>query len=177
MATRQANQKPVSVEEYLSMPFEQGCEYVEGVLLERTGRCFQESFTVSLLAVKLQNEIEQSGRIGLLSMGSQTGPSRFRVPDLSILREGYKREPILTHPPLLIVEVQSPDQPLRRIENKAIEYLAFGVEHVWVIDPYARVAWRGTPTGLELVRTGELTVPNSRIRIGLEDLFAELDRV
>ena len=46
-----------------------------------------------------------------------------------------------------------------------------------MIDPYARVAYRGTANGLELVRTGELTIPESPIRVVLADLFAELDRV
>lgn len=67
----------------------------------------------------------------------QTQKTHFRVPDVTVLHEGSKREPVLTYPPFLIVEVQSPDQPLRRTEAKAIEYLNFGVEHVWVVDPYA----------------------------------------
>ena len=67
-------------------------------------------------------------------------------------RTGSIREPILTHPPLLAIEVQSPEIPLRRTDSKRSEYLAFGIEHVWVIDPYARVAYRGTPNGLELFR-------------------------
>ncbi len=66
---------------------------------------------------------------------------------------------------------------MRRTSIKASEYLAFGIEHVWVIDPYARVAYRGTGDGLELVRSGELTIPGTPIRIVAQDLFAELDRV
>jgi Uma2 family endonuclease len=107
----------------------------------------------------------------------QVQKTRFRVPDIAVLRTGSKREPILTHPPFLIVEVQSPDQSLRYTEAKAIEYLAFGVEHVWVVDPYARVAYRGTANGLELVRSGELAIPGTPIQISVQELFAELDRV
>jgi hypothetical protein len=55
--------------------------------------------------------------------------------------------------------------------------MAFGIEHVWVVDPAARVGYRGTADGLELVRSGELTIPGTPIRIVLADLFAELDRV
>ena len=90
---------------------------------------------------------------------------------------GAPREQIITHPPLLVIEIQSPEDTLRRTVAKAAEYLAFGIEHVWVIDPAARVAYRGTADGLELVRTGELTIPESPIRIVLADLLAELDRV
>ena len=65
---------------------------------------------------------------------------------------------------------------MRRTTAKAAEYLAFGIEHVWVIDPNARVGYRGTADGLELVRSGELTISETPIRIVLADLFAELDR-
>jgi Uma2 family endonuclease len=75
-----------------------------------------------------------------------------------------------------VIEIQSPEDTLRRTATKSAEYLAFGIENVWVIDPYARVAYRGTGTGLELVGSGELVVPGTPIRIILEDLFAELDR-
>jgi Uma2 family endonuclease len=66
---------------------------------------------------------------------------------------------------------------MRRTSIKASEYLAFGIEHAWVIDPYARVAYRGTESGLEPVRSGELTIPGTPIRVSAQDLFAELDRV
>ena len=76
-----------------------------------------------------------------------------------------------------MIEIQSPEDTLRRTAAKAAEYLTFGIEHVWVIDPAARVAYRGTAEGLELVRSGELSISESPIRVVLADLFAELDTV
>jgi len=78
----------------------------------------------------------------------QTQKTHYRVPDVTILREDAKPEGILTHPPLLVIEVQSPDVPMRRTTSSR-RVRAFGIEHVWVIDPYARVAYRGTDAGLE----------------------------
>ena len=40
---------------------------------------------------------------------------------------------------------------------------------VWVTEAPAQ--------GLELVRIGELSIPDSPIRLSLDELFAELDRV
>jgi Uma2 family endonuclease len=94
-----------------------------------------------------------------------------------ILRAGAPRERVLTHPPLLVIEILSPEDTLRRTAAKAAEYLTFGIEHVWVIDPNARVGYCGTPNGLELARSGELSIPETQIRIVLADLFAELDKV
>ncbi len=120
---------------------------------------------------------EQWGVYPLPEQRVQTQKAHFRVPDITILREGTKREGILTHPPLLVIEVQSPDVPMRRTTIKAAEYRAFGIEHVWVIDPYARVSYKATDAGLELVRSGELTIPGTPIRIVPGQLFEELDKV
>ena len=177
MATQPAFDKPVSVEEYLSMVFEHDCEYVDGVIEERDLGEFDHAYIQTLLAGIFLNNRKEWGVYPIAEQRVQTQKSHFRVPDITVLREGTRREPILTHPPFLVIEVQSPDQPLRRTAEKSGEYLAFGIEHVWVVDPYARVGYRGTPKGLELVRTGELSVPESPIRIVLEELFAELDRV
>lgn len=177
MATQPAFDKPVSVEEYLSTVYEHDCEYVDGVIEERDLGEFEHAYVQGLLITLFNNRRSEWGVYALPEQRVQTQKTHFRVPDVVVLRTGSIREPILTHPPLLAIEVQSPDIPLRKTELKAIEYLAFGIEHVWVIDPYARVAYRGTSKGLELVRDGELSVPETPIHVSAQELFAELDRV
>jgi Uma2 family endonuclease len=177
MATQPAFEKQVSVEEYLSTVYEHDCEYVDGVIEERDLGEFEHAYVQGLLIGLFFKNREAWKVYALPEQRVQTQKTHFRVPDVVILREGSIREPILTHPPLLAIEVQSPDIPLRKTELKAAEYLAFGIAHVWVIDPYARVSYRGTSNGLELVRSGELAVPGTDIRISPAELFAELDRV
>jgi Uma2 family endonuclease len=177
MATQPLYDKPVSVDEYLSTVYEHDCEYVDGVIEERDLGEFEHAYVQGLLVSLFFQNRESWGVYPLPEQRVQTQKTHFRVPDVTILREGSKRESILTHPPLLVIEVQSPDVPMRRTSIKASEYLAFGIEHAWVIDPYARVAYRGTESGLELVRSGELTIPGTPIRVSAQDLFAELDRV
>jgi Uma2 family endonuclease len=93
------------------------------------------------------------------------------------LRLGSPRESILTRPPLIAIEIMSPEDTIRRASAKAVEYLEFGVEHVWVIDPSARVAYRGTASGLQLVPSGELTVSGTAIHVRIDELFEKLDRM
>jgi len=176
MATQPTFDKPVSVEDYLSTVYEHDCEYVDGVIEERDLGEFEHSFLQLFLGSIFVAHRAEWSIVAVSEQRIQVKPDSFRVPDLTVLRAGAPRERILTHPPLLVIEIQSPEDTLRRTAAKAAEYLAFGIEHVWVIDPAARVAYRGTAEGLELVRTGELTIPESPIRIVLSDLFAELDR-
>jgi Uma2 family endonuclease len=177
MATQPAFERPVTVEEYLSTVYEHDCEYVDGMIEERDLGEFEHAYIQGLLVTLFNNHRDDWGVYALPEQRVQTQKTHFRVPDVVVLRLGSLREPILTHPPLLAVEVQSPDIPLRRTELKSAEYLAFGIQHVWIIDPYARVVYRGTQKGLELVRNGELSIPGTPIHVSAPELFAELDRV
>jgi Uma2 family endonuclease len=177
MATQPVFDPPVSVEQYLSTVFEHDCEYVDGVIEERNLGEFEHSFLQLFLGSIFVTHRAEWGVIAVSEQRVQTQRDHFRVPDITVLRSGTPRERILTRPPLLVIEIQSPEDTLRRTAAKAAEYLAFGIEHVWVIDPNARVAYRGTADGLELARSGELAIAETPIRIVLADLFAELDRV
>lgn len=177
MATQPVFSKPVSVEEYLSTVYEHDCEYVDGVIEERDLGEFEHSWLQLFLGSIFVAHRAEWGVVAVSEQRVQTQHDHFRVPDLTILRSGAARERILTHPPLLVIEIQSPEDSLRRTVAKTAEYLAFGIEHVWVIDPNARVGYRGTADGLQLARSGELTIPETPIRIVLAELFAELDRV
>jgi Uma2 family endonuclease len=102
---------------------------------------------------------------------------------VAVLKLGTPREPVLTRPPLIAIEIMSPGDNLRHHGRKAQEYLEFGIEHVWVIDPTARVAYRGVPAtsqtalGLELVPSGELTVAGTAICVRIAEFFEKLDRM
>jgi Uma2 family endonuclease len=94
-----------------------------------------------------------------------------------VLRLGDPTDGIVSHPPLIAIEIMSPEDTLRRTADKAGEYLRFGVEHLWVIDPYRRAAYRAHTKELEQVSDDELSVPGTPIAIGVAELFERLDRI
>jgi Uma2 family endonuclease len=180
MATQPISEHPaggrlISVEEYLSTGYEPDCEYDDGVVVERNVGEFEHSFLQTILATIFTNKMDAWGVFGLTEQRVQIGARRFRVPDVCVLLLGAQTEDILTEPPLIAIEILSPEDSRRNAAKKAGEYLDFGVEHAWVIDPYARVAYRGTTAGLERVPSGELTVAGTPIAVNTADLFAKLD--
>lgn len=177
MATQPIVDRFVPLEEYLSTVYEPDCEYDDGVVVERNLGEFEHSFLQTILATLFTNNMDNWGVFGLTEQRVQIKPRRFLVPDVCVLRLGSPREKILTHPPLVAIEIMSPEDTIRRASAKAVEYLEFGVEHVWVIDPSARVAYRGTASGLELISSGELTVPGTPILVRISELFEKLDRM
>ncbi len=76
-----------------------------------------------------------------------TTGSRVRVPDLVVFSEelatameGAKRSTVMPEmpPPLLVVEVVSPNQSSRDYRYKRSEYGARGVAEYWIVDPIAQ---------------------------------------
>ena len=55
----------------------------------------------------------------------------------------------MTAPPLIAIEILSPEDTLRAMQAKASEYRLFGVEHIWIIDPEPRIVYRYAEAALE----------------------------
>lgn len=180
MATQpvsEGSHRTISLEEYLSTSYEPDCEFDAGVVVERNVGEFEHSFLQTLLATIFTNNMDEWHAFGLTEQRLQIAPQQFRVPDLCVVRVGARADDVLTEPPLAVIEIMSPEDTVRRTAEKVAEYCAFGVEHVWVIEPSARVAYRGTPNGLERIVGGVLAIAGTHIAVQLAELFAKLDRI
>ena len=89
---------------------------------------------------------------------------------------GLTWERILRTPALLFVEILSPEDTMTRVRQRVDDYLNFGTEHVWLVDPESRKAYVATRRGFEEPADGVLAIPGREIRVVLSELFAELDR-
>jgi Uma2 family endonuclease len=180
MATQPIYEDPqpefVSVREYLTTSYEPDCDYVDGRIEDRNVGEYDHGYLQTLLAVLFMNNRSTWGVLALTDVRTQVRSTRFRVPDVSVLRADAPREPIIRHPQLIAIEILSPEDRLSRMQVKVDDYLDFGVENIWVIDPETRKAWTADTTGFHIVQNGELTVPGTPIRVVLSELFAELDR-
>jgi Uma2 family endonuclease len=166
----------VTVEEYLHTVYSPDCDYMDGRLEDRNVGEHDHGYLQALLATLFTNNRTAWGVRAVADVRIQVSHSHFRVPDLSVLRADAPKERILTHPPLIVIEILSPEDRLSRFHDKLDDYLAFGVENIWVLDPERRVARTAQNGELHIVRSGELTLPGTPIRVVLSELFAELDR-
>jgi Uma2 family endonuclease len=166
----------VTVEEYLHTVYEPECDYVDGRLEDRNVGEYDHSLLQTLLAHLFMANRAAWGVQPMTELRTQVKLTRFRCPDVLVLRAGAPRQQILTHPPLIAIEILSPEDRLSRFRVKVEDYVAFGVENIWIIDPATRSAMTADRFGLHPVETGELTVADTPIRVDLNTLFAELDR-
>ncbi len=176
MATQPIAEPLISVEEYLRTVYESDCEYNEGVVEERNLGEFEHSLLQGMLVTIFMNHVADWGVFALPEQRVQLRARRLVVPDVAVLRMGLSRERILTRPPLITIEIMSPEDRMKKVTAKSLEYRDFGVEHIWVIDPQKRVAYRWAEGGMQLVDSGELTVPGTPILVQVNELFARLDQ-
>ncbi|MCE7872349.1 Uma2 family endonuclease [bacterium CPR1] len=135
----------MSLEEFLSRPEVKPYEeYLHRRAIQKTVPSFPHSLTQAELARHLGNWAAERGGFVvteqrcLLKVGADT---HVVLPDVAFFPPGVLRSippGAVEIPPLLAVEVLSPDDVYGRIQDKVLLYLAAGVGVVWVIDPIAR---------------------------------------
>ena len=176
MATLPNSEELWTVREYLRTSWSPDREFVDGRIEERNVGEKEHSILQRFLTVLFAINRANWGVEVFPELRTQTKTRNFRVPDVLVVRSGERFERYITVPPLIAIEILSPEDTLRAIQEKAAEYRQFGIENIWIIDPEPRIAYRYAEAALEEVRTGELAVPGMPIRLVLSEMFAELDR-
>jgi Uma2 family endonuclease len=176
MATLPNTEELWTVREYLRTSWSPDREFVDGRIEERNLGEKEHSIIQRYLTVLFAIKRAEWSVEVFPELRTQTQSRRFRVPDVLVVRSGEEFDRYVTQPPLIAIEILSPEDTLRAMQGKGAEYRAFGVEHVWIIDPEPRLVYLSTDTGLEEVKSGELVVPGTPIRVALSEMFAELDR-
>ena len=176
MATLPIEEPLVTVEEYLHTSYRPDCDYVDGHVEERNVGEHDHGYLQALLTTLFMNNRDAWSVRAVTDVRVQVSRTRFRVPDLSVLLADSPKERIITHPPLIVIEILSPEDRLSRFQSRIDDYLAFGIINVWIFDPETRRVWTADAGGLHLVQSGELAVPGTPIWVVLSELFAELDR-
>jgi Uma2 family endonuclease len=176
MATLPTSEELWTVREYLSTSWSPDREYVDGRIEERNLGEKEHSIIQRYLTVLFAIKRAEWGVEVYPELRTQIAARNFRVPDVLVVRSGESFERYLKHPPLIAIEILSPEDTLRAMQEKAAQYRTFGIENIWIVDPEPRRVYTYTSAGLEEIHTGELTVPETPIRVVLAEMFAELDR-
>ncbi len=164
---------PVSLAEYLNTEYEPDCDYVDGILEDRNVGKNRHSRTQTLLIAWLAAREKQHGFRVLTEQRVQVSPRRVRIPDVCLLVAGDKDE-VTLRPPLLWIEVLSPEDRWNRIQTRLNDALNFGVRTIWIVDPYSKEAWIATPEhGTTTVEDGMLRCADPALEIPLREILPE----
>lgn len=163
----------IPVEAYLKTTADPDCEYVAGVVEERAVGEYDHATWQTMLAAFFTARQAEWGIKARTELRVQVAPESLRVPDVTILSRTAPREQIVTHPPLAVFEILSPEDAMTRMLEKLADYELMGIGAIWVIEPTKRNYYR--------YREGQLTpasnfeLPGSGFSVPLAEIAALVD--
>lgn len=157
----------VPLEVYLRSSFEPDAEYVDGEIQERPmGEYDHAAWQSALLLYFRQHNHDWNIRVQP-ELRVRVAESRFRVPDVTVLDRSQPFEQIVSHPPIAVFEVLSPEDIMSRVLVKLADYERMGVAGIFLIDPkgsrYRFQAGALSPIDRGPVHCGRLTVDFEQI--------------
>ncbi len=125
----------VSVEEYLHSRYEPDAEYVDGVIEERPmGENRHSEWQATLSYFFKLHRREWVIRVRP-RYRTKTGERRYRVPDFAVTDSASADEPVATVPPLIAIEILSPEDRLSQLIIRLADFENMGVPAIYLIDP------------------------------------------
>jgi Uma2 family endonuclease len=139
------NSKTVTYEEWLRMPEVSDAreEVVNGEIRIMPAPKWNHGEIVENIQFILLSQLDRSAfrvKVTLFGLIIRKSPLTSREPDLAVfdLSTIVKKDGYIHSPPQLLVEVLSPANNRRELEEKLNDYAAIAVPEVWVISPEAR---------------------------------------
>ena len=165
-----ASRTLISVEEYLRTSYRPDCDYVDGEVVERNMGETDHSWLQTMLSAYMVARRAQWGITVLVEQRVQVTETRFRVPDICVIRGPKPAEQILAKPPFICIEILSPEDRWPRVQQRIDDYLAMGVPNVWVLDPATKTAYAVTAQGTHQV-ADTLKTENPSVEVPLSEIF------
>jgi Uma2 family endonuclease len=164
----------ISVREYLTSCYSPDRDFVDGRVEERdVGEHDHAAVQAALILWFGQRQSEWNIEV-LPEQRIRVSPTKFRVPDVCLVSLDEPVEQILTKPPLACIEILSPEDTLRRMQERVDDYRAFGVANIWVLDPATQRGYDCRSSGF--LGATDFAIPDTPIRLVLSELFARIRR-
>jgi Uma2 family endonuclease len=161
----------VALEEYLSSTWGPDREFVDGRIVERNLGELDHSYLQGLFF----DLFRQKGLFAFVELRVQVAPTRFRVPDVLAMRE-MPRSRFLRQSPYIVVEILSPEDRVSDMSERIEDYVASGINNVWVVDPQRKRLTVHDRAGARSCE-GLVTTSDGAISIPLAEMFDSLPEV
>jgi Uma2 family endonuclease len=163
----------ISIEEYLRTESEPDCEYVDGLIEERPAAEFDDSSWQGAMLAFFRAHGKEWGVRALPELRVRVSPTRFRVPDVTVLSRSSPIEQIVVTPPVAVFEILSPENRMTAMMEKLADYERMGIPGIWIIDPKKTVAYGYSAGKIEPV--DPMSLPSLGIQFTLEEIADFID--
>jgi len=163
----------VSEEEYLHTAYEPDCEFEDGVLIERNVGTLDHGRLQMALAAYFFGRLKAWNLHGFTEVRVRTRTGRYLIPDLCLVEGPAPIGLVLQTPPLLWVEILSPEDRPLRVNRKVQAILESSTPYVWVIDPETLESDLYTADRRTPLEDGVLRIPGTEIEVPLHGIFED----
>jgi Uma2 family endonuclease len=170
MAT--APQHGIGENEYLRASYRPDRDYVDGFVLERNFGTHPHGRLQTLIAAYLFQRERQWQIHAVVEVRLKIRARKYRVPDVMVLRAAASYPAVIEEPPLLCIEVVSPDDNLPDLMTRAGDYWTLGVQTTWILDPVTRRAFICVENGP--VESREPLLRCGQIELPIAELFSQI---
>jgi Uma2 family endonuclease len=166
----------VTVEEYLHSVYRPDMDYVDGRLEDRNvGEYDHSSLQAALMRFFSAHRFDWNIRV-VQEQRMLITPTRYRVPDTVLFSRDQEPEQIFRRPPLVCIEVLSPEDRTKRFQARVQDYFSMGVRAVWLLDPRKKIGFNClTGNQSDWHEQTHFIVAGTPIQTELAGVFAELD--
>jgi Uma2 family endonuclease len=145
-----ATKSQITAEQYLAMAFEYEPEYVRGEIVERAMPTYFHGRIQAVLLSMLCSLPSSHRLYGCAAVRMKLAPDLYRIPDIAAFLTPQDRA-VPQEPPLVVIEILSPDDRHHDLMEKLEEYRVWDVPNIWVIDPLSKRLSLYTASGLQTV--------------------------
>ena len=163
----------VTIEQYLGTSYRPDLEFIDGELKEKPVVQWAHGRLQMLIGVWFGAHEDEWQVIVAAEVRTKVSASRVRLPDVVVVPAGPQPE-VLIEPPLIVIEILSPDDRYTEMERRAQDYRRMGIPNIWLIDPESRTA--RTCRDNAWIETTRFSVEGSEIYLDVTALFAQLDK-
>jgi len=114
----------LSIEEYLRTSYKPDVDFVDGEIEERNMGEFQHARIQNLIAFFLTLNEKSWSTQTIVEQRIRVAARRVRICDVAVLRADAPREQVTTTPPLICIEILSPEDRIPRATRVLADYLA-----------------------------------------------------
>src|SRR5277367_158548 len=128
-----------SVDRYLHASFpDLDQEFRDGELVERSLPDYLHSRAQALFIVFFEALRNRLSVYVCPELRLKLREGLYLIPDVAVFYPVPPSESVPSTPPLVVIEVLSPDDRWSAVRENLEEYRAWGVKHVWLVDPHSR---------------------------------------
>ena len=167
-----ATRLSVTVDDYLHTSYSPDCDYVDGEVQERNVGELDHAEAQGALVQWFRNHAREWNIRALAELRMRITPTRFRIADVCLIPRDKTADQVLQQPPIVVIEVLSPEDRVSRYQERFADYRQMGVRNIWVVDPQTRRGY-DCSTG-NWIETTSFAVEGSPIAVDLTVIFSEL---